>query len=98
MAISTAYASHCLASAARLGVPRLPHPPPLAPHQQPGGRLRICYVSSDFGNHPLSHLMGNGTCALCFCVCVCVYVCVVEAVVVCARVSVRECVVHLCMA
>jgi len=28
----------------------------------------------------------------------CVYVCVVEAVVVCARVSVRECVVHLCMA
>jgi len=62
LAISKAYASHCLASAARLGVPRLPHPPPLPPHQQPGGRLRICYVSSDFGNHPLSHLMGNVFC------------------------------------
>ena len=35
----------------------LPHPPatPLAP----GERLRIAYVSSDFGNHPLSHLMAS---------------------------------------
>lgn len=24
---------------------------------QSGGRLRIGYVSSDFGNHPTSHLM-----------------------------------------
>lgn len=65
LAISTAYASQCLASAARLAMPRLPHPPPLPPHQQPGGRLRICYVSSDFGNHPLSHLMCNGMPATC---------------------------------
>lgn len=31
------------------------------PYQHPkdlgGGRLRIGYVSSDFGNHPTSHLM-----------------------------------------
>lgn len=47
---------YCLSVAQRLGVPRLPHPPsaPLAP----GQRLRVGYVSSDFGNHPLSHLMG----------------------------------------
>ena len=25
----------------------------------PGERLRVAYVSSDFGNHPLSHLMGS---------------------------------------
>jgi protein O-GlcNAc transferase len=25
--------------------------------RQPGQRLKIGYVSSDFGNHPLSHLM-----------------------------------------
>lgn len=24
-----------------------------------GERLRVAYVSSDFGNHPLSHLMGS---------------------------------------
>ncbi len=47
---------YCLSVAQRLGLPRLPHPPsvPLAP----GQRLRVGYVSSDFGNHPLSHLMG----------------------------------------
>ena len=48
---------YCLAVAQRMGVPRLAHPPsmPLAP----GQRLRVGYVSSDFGNHPLSHLMGS---------------------------------------
>lgn len=56
LAIGAQYAQYCLSVAQRLGVPRLPHPPsaPLAP----GQRLRVGYVSSDFGNHPLSHLMG----------------------------------------
>eukprot|EP00887_Chlorella_sp_A99_P007691 scaffold20.g7691.t1 len=55
--ISRAYASYCLAAAMRLGVSGQAHPPaaPLAP----GQRLRVGYVSSDFGNHPLSHLMGS---------------------------------------
>ena len=55
--ISLRYAEHCSLAASRLGLPRLPHPPavPLAP----GQRLRVGYVSSDFGNHPLSHLMGS---------------------------------------
>jgi protein O-GlcNAc transferase len=57
LAISMRYAEHCSLAASRLGLPALPHPPalPLAP----GQRLRVGYVSSDFGNHPLSHLMGS---------------------------------------
>lgn len=57
LAISVKYAEHCSLAASRLGLPALPHPPakPLAP----GERLRVGYVSSDFGNHPLSHLMGS---------------------------------------
>ena len=40
-----------------MGMPALQHPPavPLGP----GQRLKIGYVSSDFGNHPLSHLMAS---------------------------------------
>ena len=57
LAISAKYAEYCAVQAARLSLPPFPHPPakPLAP----GERLRIGYVSSDFGNHPLSHLMGS---------------------------------------
>eukprot|EP00879_Flechtneria_rotunda_P000847 GHRR01000972.1.p1 GENE.GHRR01000972.1~~GHRR01000972.1.p1 ORF type:complete len:995 (+),score=320.30 GHRR01000972.1:341-3325(+) len=57
LAISVKYAEHCSLAASRLSLPKLPHPPavPLAP----GQRLRVGYVSSDFGNHPLSHLMGS---------------------------------------
>jgi protein O-GlcNAc transferase len=57
LAISMRYAEHCSLAASRLGLLALPHPPalPLAP----GQRLRVAYVSSDFGNHPLSHLMGS---------------------------------------
>ena len=35
------------------------HKPPykFSPNLSPDGRLRIGYVSSDFGNHPTSHLM-----------------------------------------
>ncbi|KAI8466334.1 MAG: TPR-like protein [Monoraphidium minutum] len=59
LAISRAYAEQCALAAARLGLPALPHPParPLAPGR--AQRLRVAYVSSDFGNHPLSHLMGS---------------------------------------
>ncbi|KAI7842191.1 hypothetical protein COHA_004104 [Chlorella ohadii] len=56
LAISRQYASFCLGVAQRMGVPRLAHPP--AVQLAPGQRLRVGYVSSDFGNHPLSHLMG----------------------------------------
>ncbi|CAD7702322.1 unnamed protein product [Ostreobium quekettii] len=55
--IGRKYAEHCAVTAARLGCPSLQHPPPRP--LQPGERLRVGYVSSDFGNHPLSHLMGS---------------------------------------
>ena len=55
--ISKAHARHCQMMAGALGVGDLGHPErrPLAK----GERLRVGYVSSDFGNHPLSHLMGS---------------------------------------
>lgn len=57
LAISRQYAEQCALAAARLGLPLLPHP---AARRLGGGeRLRVAYVSSDFGNHPLSHLMGS---------------------------------------
>lgn len=55
--ISIRYAEHCSLAASRIGLPRLPHPAAVA--LAPGQRLRVGYVSSDFGNHPLSHLMGS---------------------------------------
>jgi protein O-GlcNAc transferase len=55
--ISRRYAKHYALSAAALKLGALPHPPrrPLIR----GERLRIGYVSSDFANHPLSHLMAS---------------------------------------
>lgn len=55
--ISRKYAEHCAAAAKRLGAPKYPHPK--AEPLKPGERLKIGYVSSDFGNHPLSHLMAS---------------------------------------
>jgi protein O-GlcNAc transferase len=57
LAISRRYAKHYTLHAAGLKVEPLVHPParPLAP----GERLRVAYVSSDFANHPLSHLMAS---------------------------------------
>lgn len=55
--ISAKYAEFCASVAARLALPALAHPP--AALLEPGQRLRVGYVSSDFGNHPLSHLMGS---------------------------------------
>ncbi|KAL9162279.1 hypothetical protein ABFS82_07G079400 [Erythranthe guttata] len=58
--ISWKYAAHCSVVASRYSLPPFTHPP-LLPVRGGGrnSRLRIGYVSSDFGNHPLSHLMGS---------------------------------------
>ncbi|KAG1331547.1 putative UDP-N-acetylglucosamine--peptide N-acetylglucosaminyltransferase SEC [Cocos nucifera] len=58
--ISRKYAAHCSLIASRYGLPPFAHPP-CVPVKSEGrrGRLRVGYVSSDFGNHPLSHLMGS---------------------------------------
>ncbi|KAL5211926.1 hypothetical protein ABZP36_022773 [Zizania latifolia] len=58
--ISCKYAAHSSLIASRFGLPPFVHPPPV-PVKAEGKkcRLRVGYVSSDFGNHPLSHLMGS---------------------------------------
>ncbi|GBG87941.1 hypothetical protein CBR_g46307 [Chara braunii] len=58
--VSMKYADHCLKNVAAYQLPPFEHPLPI-PVKAPGGsgRLRVGYVSSDFGNHPLSHLMGS---------------------------------------
>ncbi|GAB4851861.1 hypothetical protein Ancab_031260 [Ancistrocladus abbreviatus] len=58
--ISRKYAEHCSLVAARYSLPTFSHPAPLRIKSGVGSdRLRVGYVSSDFGNHPLSHLMGS---------------------------------------
>ncbi|KAJ4762338.1 UDP-N-acetylglucosamine--peptide N-acetylglucosaminyltransferase 110 kDa subunit [Rhynchospora pubera] len=56
--ISRKYAAHSALVASRFGLPPFTHPPAI-PVKKGHGRLRVGYVSSDFGNHPLSHLMGS---------------------------------------
>ena len=57
--ISRKYAEHCTLIASRFGLPPFNHPPPIPVKGDGGsGRLRVGYVSSDFGHRPLSHLMG----------------------------------------
>ncbi|VFQ64601.1 unnamed protein product [Cuscuta campestris] len=58
--ISKKYAQYCSVIASRFSLPSFNHPPP-KPIKGGSGktRLRVGYVSSDFGNHPLSHLMGS---------------------------------------
>ncbi|KAG8054227.1 hypothetical protein GUJ93_ZPchr0001g30703 [Zizania palustris] len=58
--ISRTYAAHYSLVASRFGLPTFTHPSAV-PTSNNGrtSRLRIGYVSSDFGNHPLSHLMGS---------------------------------------
>ncbi|KAK8916346.1 putative UDP-N-acetylglucosamine--peptide N-acetylglucosaminyltransferase SEC [Platanthera zijinensis] len=58
--ISQKYAAQCLLIASRYGLSSLNHLAPVPVKAKGGsGRLRVGYVSSDFGNHPLSHLMGS---------------------------------------
>ncbi|PIA29979.1 hypothetical protein AQUCO_05800216v1 [Aquilegia coerulea] len=58
--ISCKYAAHCSLIASRYALPPFNHPLPVPiKNEGGGGRLRVGYVSSDFGNHPLSHLMGS---------------------------------------
>ncbi|CAL9072695.1 unnamed protein product [Musa textilis] len=58
--ISRKYAAHCSLIASRYVLPAFTHPPRVpAKSEGKNGRLRVGYVSSDFGNHPLSHLMGS---------------------------------------
>ncbi|KMZ66524.1 UDP-N-acetylglucosamine--peptide N-acetylglucosaminyltransferase, family GT41, partial [Zostera marina] len=58
--ISRKYAAHCALIASRFGLPPFSHPSRVAVKSNGGsGRLRVGYLSSDFGNHPLSHLMGS---------------------------------------
>jgi len=58
--ISRKYAAHCSLIASRYSLSAFNHPLPV-PVKTEGcsRRLRVGYVSSDFGNHPLSHLMGS---------------------------------------
>ncbi|XP_044499771.1 probable UDP-N-acetylglucosamine--peptide N-acetylglucosaminyltransferase SEC [Mangifera indica] len=58
--ISRKYAAHCSIIASRFALPPFNHPAPVRIRHEGGfKRLRVGYVSSDFGNHPLSHLMGS---------------------------------------
>ncbi|CAN1765760.1 Probable UDP-N-acetylglucosamine--peptide N-acetylglucosaminyltransferase SEC [Linum perenne] len=58
--ISRNYAAHCSSIASRFSLAPFNHPPPIPiKHDHGNQRLRVGYVSSDFGNHPLSHLMGS---------------------------------------
>mmetsp|Transcript_24123 Transcript_24123/g.75676 ORF Transcript_24123/g.75676 Transcript_24123/m.75676 type:complete len:888 (-) Transcript_24123:416-3079(-) len=55
--VSMRYAEHCALTASRLGVGPFTHPE--RRRLAVGERLKIAYVSSDFANHPLSHLMAS---------------------------------------
>ncbi|PON95534.1 N-terminal acetyltransferase A, auxiliary subunit [Trema orientale] len=58
--ISRKYAAHCSVVASRYLLSSFNYPAALPIKSEGGsGRLRVGYVSSDFGNHPLSHLMGS---------------------------------------
>lgn len=58
--ISRQYAKHASLVASRFNLPPFTHPSAVPVKSEDGsGRLRVGYVSSDFGNHPLSHLMGS---------------------------------------
>jgi protein O-GlcNAc transferase len=57
--ISVAYAQHCKMIASSFNVGKLVHPEQKPVCWESGERLKIGYVSSDFGNHPLSHLMAS---------------------------------------
>ncbi|KAG5588652.1 hypothetical protein H5410_049086 [Solanum commersonii] len=56
--ISHKFAKYCSLIAARYVLSPFTHPPPLSIKEcGRNSRLRVGYVSSDFGDHPVSHLM-----------------------------------------
>jgi protein O-GlcNAc transferase len=55
--LTRAYAAQVMAAAAALKLPAFVHAPPQP--VRPLMRLRVGFVSSDIGQHPLSHLMGS---------------------------------------
>mmetsp|Transcript_160 Transcript_160/g.513 ORF Transcript_160/g.513 Transcript_160/m.513 type:complete len:817 (+) Transcript_160:1-2451(+) len=55
--ISRSHADNISKLAAKHSCPSLPHP--LAAPLRPGERLRVAYVSSEFCDHPLGHLMNS---------------------------------------
>ncbi|KAG0489827.1 hypothetical protein HPP92_006690 [Vanilla planifolia] len=58
--ISQKYAAQCVIIASRYAIQPFTLPSPVPVKTKEGHeRLRVGYVSSDFGNHPLSHLMGS---------------------------------------
>lgn len=58
--ISKRYAEHCFNCAQMLpGTSSLVIKHPLPHPRSSKEKLKVAYVSSDFGNHPLSHLMGS---------------------------------------
>ncbi|KAL3724509.1 hypothetical protein ACJRO7_029651 [Eucalyptus globulus] len=58
--ISRKYAAYSAVVASRYSLPSFNFPAQYPVKSDGGsGRLRVGYVSSDFGNHPLSHLMGS---------------------------------------
>ncbi|KAF8014159.1 hypothetical protein BT93_H0104 [Corymbia citriodora subsp. variegata] len=58
--ISRKYAAYSALVASRYSLPPFNYPAQFPVKSDGGsGRLRVGYVSSDFGNHPLSHLMGS---------------------------------------
>ena len=89
LSIAAAHAQEEARKASALGVVfgSAPHayvllPPEPAAHAR-WPRVRIAYVSTDLGDHPV--LLGSGSWCLCVCVCVCVCtcVCVCSCVFVC---------------
>ncbi|XP_039048945.1 probable UDP-N-acetylglucosamine--peptide N-acetylglucosaminyltransferase SEC isoform X2 [Hibiscus syriacus] len=58
--ISRKYAAYSSLIASRFALPPFNLPAPIPIKNDDGNqRLKVGYVSSDFGNHPLSHLMGS---------------------------------------
>jgi hypothetical protein len=71
--VTRAYAAQIAAGAAALKLLAFVHAPPSP--LRPAMRLRVGFVSSDIGQHPLSHLVSSRACWHHFCVlvsnCIC---------------------------
>ncbi len=63
--VTRTYAAQIAAGAAALKLPAFVHAPPQP--LRPAMRLRVGFVSSDIGQHPLSHLVRSRACWHHFC-------------------------------